>query len=169
MNPAHECLYDVRWQLLRCDVSTKWDTEEDTRAAISRLLTYIHGAENRYWKFIRVWRCFNYVPTAVATAEARENFGGLKLLKTFRKGLEIEYNRYRHAQPREPFRKWSWEKVGFDLTKLYEDDRDRFNKLLAYEEQRMYRGGKQDPTQWATRPELLKFVRMARDVEFEHG
>ena len=167
MMPAHECLYDVAWQARRMGYINKWTTEAEVRDNISAMLTYIGRAGDRYWKFIRVWRCMNLIGNAEQVAEKHENVVGLRLLKTFKKGLELEYNRYKHAQVTQVFRPWNWRKVASDLTKLYIADRVLFNRLQVYSERRLYKGGKADPWDKAATPELMRFVRMMRDVVFE--
>src|SRR5688572_29879717 len=135
MNPAHECLYDVDWQCRRLTYARSWQTEDGTRASISDMLTYIGRQKDPYWRFIRIWRCLNLVGTAIATAEKYENAGGLKLLKTFRKGLEIEYERHKGRHHRGPlFHAWKWSRVTADLLKLYIDDRQMFKQLREYSE-----------------------------------
>lgn len=169
MTPSHECLYDVKWQRLRLESLQGWETEEGIRASISILLNYVGGAQGRYWKFVRVWRCRNVVNFALRTAEKHESAVGIRLIKTFSKGLEIEYDRYKGSIVGPLFKSWNWRKVSADLTLLYNSDREMFNRLHKYSESRLYAGGKQHPTDTASTPELAKFVRLMRDVEFEHG
>jgi hypothetical protein len=172
LTPAHECLYDVAWQRHRLRYVTQFDTEPDTRAAIHNMLSYIGRAKTRYWKFVRVWRCINILPTAYARAERAENATGMKLLKKFERALKIEYERYRgahHGPMATLFQRFDWDKVKSDLEALYSKDPDMFRALQQYSEGRLYRPGKTDPTSPLARPELGRFVRMMRDVVFEHG
>jgi hypothetical protein len=168
MTPAHECLYDVAWQCVRLQVVNRWATEEETRRNISLLLAYIGRAERGYWKFIRVWRCINIVTNAERVAESANNVAGLRLIKVFKRGLELEFNRFKHASVHTMvYHPWNWGKVASDLSKLYSDDRELFNRLQSYSERRLYKGGKADPTDKAATPELARFVRMMRDVVFD--
>lgn len=169
MNPAQEVLYDVPWQIQRLRVIKGWDTEAGTRTNISLLLAYIGRAEGRYWKFVRVWRCRNMVNYALRVAEKHENAVGIKLIKTFQKGLEIEYDRHKGSVVGPLFKPWNWKKVEIALNVLYIQDVELFKQLQAYSEGRLYQGGKQFPTDTAATPELAKFVRLMRDVRFDNG
>jgi len=169
MNTAQEVLYDVGWQTRRLHYLQGWETETGTRLNISGMLNYISKAQGRYWKFIRVWRCRNMVNYALRSAERYENAAGIKLIKVFQRGLEIEYNRYRGSQTRELFKPFNWRKISVDLTSLYFRDREMFKQLQVYSESRLYHTGKQHPTDPAAAPELAKFVRLMRDVVFDNG
>jgi hypothetical protein len=163
VNPAHECLYDVSWQKLRMRVMNKWATEEEARESISLLLAYIGRSKGRYWKFIRVWRCMNLTPWAARVTERAENEKGLRLLKVFNRGLQLEYDRYKHALVAPPlYKPWNWTKVGLDLRKLYDDDLPMFMRLKDHSEARR---GKSKGEQ----AELSRFVRMMRDVVFDNA
>jgi hypothetical protein len=106
----------------------------------------------------------------MATAEKEENATGYRLLKVFKKGLEIDYARYKDAHHRGLlFRQWNWLKVRDDLSKLYESDRELFKRLQEYSERRLYKPGKDRITEPAARPELARFVRTMRDVEFDYA
>jgi hypothetical protein len=133
------------------------------------MLKYIGEGQSRYWKFIRVWRCRNVMNHALKCAEKHENTVGIRLIKTFSKGLEIEYDRYKGSIAGTPFKPWNWRKVSDDLTSLYNRDIELFKRLQVYSEGRLYQGGKQAPTDPAAAPELAHFVRRMRDVVFENG
>jgi hypothetical protein len=171
MTPSQECLFDVAWQLRRLEYSKSYETEEATREAISGMLSYIGHAKSPYWKFVRVWRCRNLVTFLIRAAERHENPTALKLLKKVAKGLELEFNRYKDAQRSTAvFKPWSWDKVRVDLRKLYDSDSVKFQQLLAYTYARLQGPGKEVPTEMLARPELARFYRTMRDVEFEgHG
>jgi hypothetical protein len=170
MNPAQECLYDVAWQTRRLRYINTWVTEVECHRNIHAMLRYIGQGQDRYWKFVRVWRCRNIMNHALKNAEKHENAAGVRLIKSFTRGLEIEYDRYRGSVTSStPFKKWNWGKVSDDLTKLYYSDRELFNRLQVYSETRLYAGGKQHPTDPAAQPELAHFVRRMRDVVFEEA
>ena len=167
MNPAQECLYDVAWQTRRLSYVNTWTNEEQVRTNISDMLSYIGRAQGRYWKFVRVWRCRNVVNHALRNAEMHENTVGIKLIKTFQKGLEIEYNRYRDSRVGVLFKPWNWKKVQEDLALLFMNDKDVYKRLQVYAEARLYYGGKQRQTDPLATPELARFVRTMRDVVFD--
>jgi hypothetical protein len=170
MTPQQECLFDVSWQVRRLRYINGFKTEEETRRHISDMLTYISKASTPYWKFIRVWRCRNVVTYALRYAEKHDNLVGIKLLKQLSKGLEIEYNRYKDAHHKGPlFKTWDWFKVREDLRKLIEVDGEMFRTLLHYTYSRLQGPGKEVPTEMLARPELARFYRTMRDVEFDHA
>ena len=169
MNRAQEVLYDVTWQTRRLQYINTWVTEIECRRHISGMLRYIGQADTRYWKFVRVWRCRNIMNHALRNAEKYENAVGIRLIKSFSRGLEIEYDRYKGSvTTSSPFKPWNWKKVSDDLTALYIRDKDLFNRLQVYSETRLYAGGKQHPTDPAAAPELAHFVRRMRDVVFDN-
>lgn len=180
MDKSRECLYDVKWQVLKAGLHQKWATSGGTNEALLELLAYIGKAQTPYWKFVRVWRVQNLLST-VRADYARQNKAGFREDIQVRKalvGLEIEYNRYLNIRPwvrgggritgkkqYSPFKRWNWEKVQSDLVHLASENPGTFRHLQTVSENRLMDTNRRRVA--LDIPELTKFVALMRDVVFE--
>jgi hypothetical protein len=165
VDPKRECLYDVSWQLLRLELLYHWHV--DPEGNIKKLLKYL--AEGRtqgeYEHFLRTWRCLNLLK-AVPLGEDKQV--RRSLLKG-RQGFQIRYDKYVGYGLR--FKAgWDWKKVRGELEVLVNDEPDVFRMLRGNLEQRLKKVGQSSSVPYMQmKPEAAKFIRLMRDVEFDHG
>lgn len=150
MQYERECVYNVRWQMLRAKMLGTWTTPENVRINIYYCQAYYEVGSDKYE---RAFRCANYMAAISLGYGNKPEFAEQKRLVTeAHRVFAAEIHKYRAFH--DPSTQWNWDLVEQDLK--FVGTLEELQALKANLDRRLYTSKKRTGgTQH--RPELVKF------------
>lgn len=155
-------IYDVEWQKLRIKIKGNLSTEEGLVNSIQLLREYLAQRKPSIEEWLRVKRVLNLLNAT------RMGFHGQNLQNTKVDDLLVQYReevrtKYKRNLSLNIHLEWDFARIKKDLVKLYSEDIKVFEAiqkdLQLRADKTMQKRGSVD-----TRPELIKFLSMMKEV-----